>query len=417
VHFAAGTSNFYGRLYRDAGVNLAAFQGRADLVRLPIVDPSPLIDQPEDVVSKAANPYRVSCSSGTALRPKVLFRTAQDSAISTEVMCRLFKMAGLERGGQLLIGQPFDLAHLGYLSLEACRRLGVLAIPIGLSISDGRFAQFVKSHPSAAMFSSPSRMDAMTKRISGEGWRVGLNPGAILLAGEPISQTCRDRLQAFWGIEPHDLYGSEETDGLAGSCEHHAGLHFMDDKFVLEVLDPSTGVPVPEGELGMAVITSLYARGTPLIRYRLGDLVRRDREPCLCGRPWPLIAVHGRGDDTVLLYDGIKVSGDQLELAIRQVVPSAGRIQFVWTAMDDGVTELRVVIGDTHSAIGAELAARLEEAIWTASLDIEAARAIGCLRVRVTADPTDLRTTARGKVPRMVDDRRTGNGQGLGGQP
>ena len=368
--------------------------------------PSDLLEQNKEFVAASVEPYRVCSSSGTTEHPKTLYKTVLDSSSSTEIMCRLFRMAGLERGDRLLIGQPFDLAHLGYLCLDACRMMGILAIPIGLAVDDARFIRFLTEHRPTAVFSSPSRMCAVARRLEREGAAGRFGIRQLLLAGEKLTDSQRILLAEFWGTRPHELYGSEETDGLAGSCEHHAGLHFMDDRFVLELLDQHSDEPVKEGETGTAVITSLYAKGTPLIRYRLGDRIRKISDRCECGRPWPLLTVQGRSDDALFLYDGIKLKAEQVESSLRSLRPDLESLQLICSRAQIGVDEVKVVLASRDDTSTGPSIRQMEDAIWDSSLDLQCARQIGSIRFTVLIGRQHLHVTTRGKTPTTVDLRR-----------
>ncbi|HEX6949638.1 MAG TPA: hypothetical protein VF127_08550 [Nitrospira sp.] len=280
-----------------------------------------------------------------------------------------------------------------------------MAIPIGLGVTNEQMLRVIARYKPNAIFSSPSRVSTIIQlRDAGATPRFGFDK--VLLAGEPATPEQLKRIRDAWNIEPHNLYGSEETDGLAGSCERHCGLHFMSDLFILEQID--TDGNVTNSGVGEALITSLYSKGTPLIRYRLGDILAA-RGACPCGRAWPLVEVLGRADDVLHLYDGIKLYAWQVENALRLVVPGYIRSQLVCTTLSLEVESVEVVVEATESTdLGA-----VNHALWSSSLDLNAARSIGSLQVQATFDRTRFYTTERGKVPRVVDLRR-GSGEGDG---
>ena len=400
VRHAASHSPFYGRLYARCGVDVDGFRGTEDLRRLPIITPAHLIAEHRDFRASDAVPYRISSSSGTSFAPKTLFRTAGDTDIGVDVLVRLLTMAGLGPGDSLIIGQPFDLAHLGYLTLDACRRLDILAIPVGLSIPDQRLIQMISLYRPTAIFTAPSRVCSITEQIAELSDRPTLKH--ILLAGERTTRQQRQKIIDFWKVVPHSLYGSEETDGLGGSCTAHAGLHFMDDLFVMELLEPGTD-QLAEGNVGELVVTSLYAQGTPLVRYRLGDLVRVLPGACSCGRAWPLIEVLGRADEVFGLYDGIKLRGYQVRSALAAVSPELEHFQAVCRAVGSGIDEVELIVDHCQSEGQEALADRLLSALWNCSIDLPAAAAIGSLRFRVSFGKPHV--TQRGKTPQFIDLR------------
>lgn len=402
VRRAYSDCSFYRDLYSRHGVNVDEINAAEELCRLPIVTPDDLANAPQGFRSSRARVYRITSSSGTAYKPKTLYRTQGDSQLSTDIMCRLFSMAGLMEGETLWIGQPFDLAHLGYLSLEACRRMNVLALPGGLSVTDSRLRDLLRQHRPTAIFTSPSRMCQLTAMFAEDPGRPPLRH--ILLAGEPCSEQQLDLLRRAWRIEPHNLYGSEETDGLAGSCSGHDGLHFMNDMFHLELLEPGTDRPAATGEVGEAVITSLYSEGTPLIRYRLGDLIEWLPGQCSCGAPWPRIRVLGRSSQTFFLYDGIKFHSGQMKAAVQSVLGNVDRFQAVLRRDEDGLEEIELILPEAAATTAVPQLARLEDALWSSSLDLDAARAIGRLKFRISTTGQYF-ITRRGKSPEFIDLR------------
>lgn len=402
VQRAANECPYYRHLYSQAGIDIKSFSGLQDLEKLPIITPIDLAAKAALFKSEKAPVYRVTCSSGTVQSPKTLFRTAKDTQTSVEVMCRLFSLAGLEFGDSLWIGQPFDLAHLGYISLEACEKLGVLAIPGGLSVTDQRMINLLALFQPNAIFTSPSRMCQITQHYL----HTKEKPpkfAKILLAGEPCSEIQRYQICDFWQIEPHNLYGSEETDGLAGSCSEHTGLHFMDDLYHLELFEPGTNKKVSQGQAGEAVITSLYFEGTPLIRYRLGDIIEPISISCPCGQRWLKIKVVGRSNQTLFLYDGIKLYSHQIRSALTSVDPKLSNYQAVLRRGVDGADEIEIITQSIVD-ISPTLQNKIEEALWSSSLDLAAAQDIGKLRFRVNLNG-EMLMTLRGKTSELVDLR------------
>ncbi|HTT99579.1 MAG TPA: AMP-binding protein [Rhizomicrobium sp.] len=396
---------FYRALYSQHGLDEADFDDPLLFERLPIVTPQEFILREEPRCAKNARPYRVTSSSGTAGRPKMLFRTPGDTRRSTDIMVRLFALAGLRSGDVLWIGQPFDFAHVGFLSLGACEHLGVVGLPAGLSVTDDRMVDMLDRFAPNAIFTAPSRMMRLTEMFAARSSRPALSK--ILLAGEPSRSEQVSFLRDFWQAQIFDLYGSEETDGLAGSCVYGDGLHFMDDAFHLELVDPETKRP-SNGDSGAAVITALHFKGTPLVRYLLGDVVARLDGACPCGSPWPRIAIKGRSNAAFALYDGVKLHDYQIRDAINGLGVAGLCFQAILRTDAHGADEVEVLL---RYPAGAERipAAKVDEALWTTSLDLEAPRSIGKLSFRVR-EVDVLEPTPRGKIAELVDRRpaRTG---------
>ena len=136
-----------------------------------------------------------------------------------------------------------------------------------------------------------------------------------IFGGEPWSKAMRQEMEENMGIDTHNIYGLSEImgPGVAIDCSEHNGLHLWEDHFIAEIVDPATGEPVPEGELGELVLTNLTKEGSPLIRYRTRDLTSIDTRPCKCGRTHArLQRFAGRSDD-MLIIRGVNVFPQQIE--------------------------------------------------------------------------------------------------------
>lgn len=136
----------------------------------------------------------------------------------------------------------------------------------------------------------------------------GINPRLIFTSGETLTQHCRDLVKHTFGLEIHNIYGSNEFDRLAFECDAHSGLHVITDYAFIEFIDEN-GDSVSPGEQGEMLITGLTNRLMPLIRYRIGDIGVPSDEKCSCGRGWPLIKnIQGRADDFLVLPSGKRIS-------------------------------------------------------------------------------------------------------------
>jgi phenylacetate-CoA ligase len=394
----------YRRIYEDAAVSPADLRSIDDMKRFPTVSAADLSADPESFRARNLKAYRVSSSSGTVGAPKTLYRTAEDTDASTFAMVELFIMAGVRTDSSMYIGQPFDLAHLGYISLDACRRLGVLAVPAGLAVTDDDMMRMILRYRTETVFSAPSRVHRLALCAMAE--RVALPIHNVLLAGEPTYPEQKRNIEDAWGVTPHSLYGSEETDALAGTCSEHQGLHLLEEQVHLELLGGD--------DVGEGVYTCLNQMGTPLVRYRLGDLISIDRSPCRCGRLTPRLQVQGRMNEVLNLYDGIKLSAAQVAAALHSVLGEVPRFQVICREDAGGhdLLTVRVVPFPTGHPFR-PTAEVVESALWAASLDLAPARAIGSVRIDVDLSAEYLEETRRGKASRMLDLRGNRN-LGLG---
>ena len=146
--------------------------------------------------------------------------------------------------------------------------------------------------------------------------KIHLKKGVI--GSERWGEAMRKRISEELGIELYDIYGLTEVygPGIGMSCAHACGMHLWDDFIYFEVIDPKTGEPVPDGELGELVITTLRKQGAPLVRYRTRDITRIIPGQCACGRTHRRIdRLHGRTDD-MLIIRGVNVFPSQIETVL-----------------------------------------------------------------------------------------------------
>jgi phenylacetate-CoA ligase len=127
-------------------------------------------------------------------------------------------------------------------------------------------------------------------------------------------------IEETWGAKCYDHPGATEVGAFGFECQAQpGGVHVNEGEFIAEVIDPNSGKPVREGERGELVITNLGRIGSPVIRYRTGDLVQPRRQPCRCGRPFILLegGVLGRADDMIVIR-GVNVFPSAVENVMRE---------------------------------------------------------------------------------------------------
>jgi phenylacetate-CoA ligase len=178
-------------------------------------------------------------------------------------------------------------------------------------------------HAATVVFCTPSYALHLAEVAGVEGIDLAAAPVRLIVAaGEPGASipATRRRIESTWGARLIDHYGLTEVGPAAAEClENSGGMHVLARDFIAEVIDPTSGTPVAPGTVGELVVTNLGRLGSPLVRYRTGDLVKIDPEPCPCGRPWPRLAggVLGRTDDMIHLR-GNNLYPAALEAVVRR---------------------------------------------------------------------------------------------------
>jgi phenylacetate-CoA ligase len=203
--------------------------------------------------------------------------------------------------------------------------MGMTVIPAGAG-NTRRQIQLMQDFKTTAVHATPSYL----LHVGLEMEKLGLDPQSLCLkkafvGAEPHSEALRKRIEAVFNIDAYNSYGLCEMNGpgVAFECGCKNGMHLWEDAYLLEIIDPETLSPVPEGETGELVLTTLCRAATPLLRYRTRDLTRILPGPCPCGRTHRRIArIKGRSDD-MMIINGVNVFPSQVESAL-MAVPGAG---------------------------------------------------------------------------------------------
>jgi phenylacetate-CoA ligase len=306
-------NRFYARKFAAAGLSRDAIASIADLPRLPFTTKAELLqDQAEappygTVLTYPLERYcRLHQTSGTAGRPLRWLDTPESWSWMLGCWQTFLRMAGVGRDDVLFF--PFSFGpFLGFwTAFEAGLRLGCLCLPGGSMSSTARL-RFLLENRATVVLCTPTYALRLAEVAQQEG--IDLRESgvkALLVAGEPGGSipATRRRIEAVWGARVVDHNGMTETGPLGVECPvRPGGVHLLESEYVAEVIDPDTGGPVPAGTPGEVVITSLGRWGSPLLRYRTGDLVCASAEPCPCGRALMRLegGIRGRVDDMIVL--------------------------------------------------------------------------------------------------------------------
>jgi phenylacetate-CoA ligase len=299
-------SEFYRVRFDDAGVGPADIRSLDDLRRLPFTTasdlregyPFPLRSVPFDQI------VRVHSSSGTTGLRKVLSYTQKDIDDWRDLFARCYEMAGVGPGDrvQLMVGYGLWTAGVGFQA--GCEAVGATAIPIGPGNLDMQ-AQFLVDLQPNVICCTASMALLISEEIGKRGLTDKVNIERIILGSERCGDAMRERIQELSGAQHiFDITGMTELYGPGAGidCEQHAGIHYWADAYILELLDPETLEPVPAGELGEIVVTTLHKEGAPLVRYRTRDLTRAIPGRCACGSILPRHdRLMGRSDDMFII--------------------------------------------------------------------------------------------------------------------
>ncbi|WP_165042998.1 phenylacetate--CoA ligase family protein [Adlercreutzia sp. ZJ138] len=292
-------SAFYAKKFE--GIDLTDVQSQEDFERLPFSEkddlraayPLGLQAVPdEDVV-------RIHSSSGTTGTPVIIPYTQKDVDDWAIQFARCYEMAGITNRDRIQITPGYGLWTAGIGFQLGAERLGAMAIPMGPGNTEKQL-KMMQDLGSTVIGATSSYALLLAEEIQARGLRDKLKLRKGVIGSERWGEKMRSRIQNELGIQIYDIYGLTEIygPGIGISCDEHAGMHIWSDYVYIEVVDPVTGAPLPDGEEGELVLTTLQKEGAPLIRYRTHDLTRIIPGDCACGSKHPRIAtLTGRTDD------------------------------------------------------------------------------------------------------------------------
>ena len=261
---------------------------------------------------------RLHASSGTTGKPTVVGYTKKDLDTWAGLMARSMACAGARPGDVVHNAYGYGLFTGGLGAHYGAERLGATVVPMSGGATE-RQVVLIKDFGARVLCSTPSYALNIAEVAERDG--VDLRASALeigLFGAEPWSEAMRREIQIRLGLKAVDVYGLSEImgPGVAVECEAQDGLHGWEDHFLFEIIDPETGRPVPEGQAGELVITTLTKEGLPMIRYRTRDITRVTAARCACGRTHlRLRRITGRNDD-MLIIRGVNVYPSQIEAVL-----------------------------------------------------------------------------------------------------
>jgi phenylacetate-CoA ligase len=380
--------------YRDRldGIEVESLD---DLAKIPLTRKTDLRDHyPFGLFAvPQAEIARIHASSGTTGKPTVIGYTANDLDLFARVNARTLAMAGAEPGMVLHNAYGYGL-FTGGLGLHAGgERLGMAVVPVSGGMTE-RQVMLIEDFRPDVITCTPSYALTLAQELA----QRGVAPEEIslryaLLGAEPWTEAMRAEVDAGLGVTATNIYGLSEVigPGVSNECvEERNGSHVNEDVFYPEIVDPDTGEPLPDGEEGVLVFTTLTKEALPVLRYWTGDICSLSSEPCSCGRTLRRMSlIKGRTDD-MLIIRGVNVYPSQIEALLPRVAGLTPNYRLVVTR-DDTLDELTVEVEGSGS--GDDLARLVKETI-------------GCtVTVKVVEAGTVPRSEG-GKLQRVLDLRR-----------
>ena len=339
VKHAYAGSDFYRRKLEKAGIRPEDIRSLEDIVHLPFTTaedlregyPFPLRSFPFEQI------VRIHASSGTTGKRKVLCYTQKDIDDWADFFARCYEMTGLTREDRVQVAVGYGVWTAGLGFQIGCERFGALAIPSGPGNLDLQ-CQLLEDMETTVLCVTASMGLLMAEEIDRRGLRGKIALKKMIYGAEPSSDAMRKRIQQLSGAEIYEIYGLTELygPGTAIECIKREGLHFWADYYILEIIDPETLKPVPAGEKGEIVVTTLRKEASPLIRYRTRDLSSLIPRRCSCGSLLPMHGrIFGRSDDMFILR-GVNIYPSHIDQILSTTQGIGSEYQVLLDRREDG---------------------------------------------------------------------------------
>ncbi len=316
-------SPFYKKRFDEMGLKPEDIRSLEDVRKLPFTTKQDLRD---------TYPFGMACvplrqcvrlhsSSGTTGTPTVILHSQKDLDEWANQVARCLWMVGLRPDDVFQNSSGYGMFTGGLGFQYGAERLGMLTVPAAAGNSL-RQIKFIKDFGTTAIHAVPSYVTRLHSVMVEQGVdpRKDTKLRVLAIGAEPHSEEQRRRIEQMMGVKAYNSFGMSEMcgPGVGFECQEQNGLHFWEDYYIVEIVNPETLEPVPDGEIGELVLTTLCREAMPLIRYRTRDLTRVLGRSCPCGRNHiRLDRMRGRSDDMIVLR-GVNIFPIQIEKILMQ---------------------------------------------------------------------------------------------------
>ncbi len=320
VRYVYDNVPYYRDLMDKKGVSPDDIKGTEDLHKLPFLKKDDLREAyPYGLLATdLKNCVRIQSTSGTTGKRVVAFYTQHDVDLWEDCCARALVAAGGTAGDVCQVCYGYGLFTGGAGLHGGSHKVGCLTLPMSSGNTD-RQIQFMMDLNSTILCCTPSYAAYIGETLKEKGYKPEDNKlKAGIFGAEPWTEEMRRDIEKSLGLKAYDIYGLTELSGpgVAFECEEQNGMHINEDHFLVEVIDPETGEPLPVGSKGELVFTSLDKEAFPLLRYRTRDICILSREKCSCGRTFiRMTKPLGRSDDMMIIR-GVNVFPSQIEAVL-----------------------------------------------------------------------------------------------------
>lgn len=398
-------SPFYKARFEEAGLKPEDIQSLDDLRKIPFTTKQDLRDTyPFGIASVPLRECtRLHSSSGTTGNPTVILHTQKDLDEWANQVARNLWMVGLRPDDVFQNSSGYGMFTGGLGFQYGAERMGMLTIPAAAGNSV-RQVKFITDFGTTALHAVPSYVTRLHEVMVG----MGVDPQrdtklkVLAIGAEPHSEEQRQRIEKMMGVKAYNSFGMSEMcgPGVGFECQEQNGLHFWEDYYIVEIVDPETLEPVADGEIGELVLTTLCREAMPLLRYRTRDLTRVLGRTCPCGRNHVRIdRMRGRSDDMMVLR-GVNIFPIQIEKILMTFSELANNYLITLTTDDDNdnmtvEVELEELFTEDYRRLQ-ELTNRIQRTLKDEIL----------LTPHVKLLPKGTLPVSEGKAVRVVDKRK-----------
>lgn len=324
----AANAPYYKKVFEEYGITPDTIQTIDDIQKLPFTTKADMrANYPFGLVAGnlKEDGVRIHSSSGTTGTPTVIVHSQHDLDSWANLVARCLYMVGIRKTDVFQNSSGYGMFTGGLGFQYGAERLGALTVPAAAGNSK-RQIKFITDFHTTALHAIPSYAIRLAEVFLEEGIDpVHSSLKTLVIGAEPHTDEQRKKIERMLGVKAYNSYGMTEMNGpgVAFECTEQNGMHFWEDCYLVEIIDPNTGKHVPNGEIGELVLTTLDREMMPLIRYRTRDLTRILPGTCPCGRTHLRIdRIKGRSDD-MFIIKGVNIFPMQVEKILLQF-PSLG---------------------------------------------------------------------------------------------
>lgn len=396
---------FYREAFQKANLLPEDIKGIEDLHKIPFTTKQDMRDNyPYGLFALPLDSIvRIHASTGTTGKPTVVGYTRKDLAVWSEIMARALVSAGATQKSVVQVAFGYGLFTGGLGAHYGTERLGASVIPASGGNTKKQI-MLMRDFGTEMLCCTPSYALYMAEVME----EMGINKQELklkyaLLGAEPWTEGMRKEIERRLGVRATDIYGLSEIigPGVAFECYKQDGMHVCEDHFIPEIIDPKTLEPLPYGETGELVFTTITKEGIPLLRYRTRDITSLVTEPCECGRTSVRMRkVTGRSDDMIIIR-GVNVFPTQVEDVL---VKMAGVAPYYMLIVDrvDNLDILEIQVELTPELFNDEIS-ELEE--LRSKIGNEIHSVIGVNAKITLVEPKSIPRT-EGKAKHVIDKRK-----------